>query len=142
MLEKDVDKFLNELAVSKAWADDFASAIQSENDLEILKEAASLKSKNGERLYDNFQLFQFLGDNKETKLALAKKFIEENPEFSSKNFNLPVINYIIKNNLTEEEAASIIQNAGNRLLNRLYLALFLIYFISSYIIISTEVTRR
>ncbi len=112
MLEKDIDKFLNELAVSKAWADDFASAIRTENDLDILKEAASLKSQNGERLYDNFQLFQFLGDNKETKLALAKKFAEENPEFSSKNFNLPVINYIIKNNLTEEEAASIIQNAG------------------------------
>ena len=36
MLEKDVDKFLNELAVSKAWADDFASAIQSENDLEFM----------------------------------------------------------------------------------------------------------
>ena len=115
MLEKDINKFLNELSVSKAWVDDFAEAIQSETDLEILKEAANLKSQSGERLYDNFQLFQFLGGDKETKLALAKKFLEENPEYSSKNCNLPVIDYIIKNKLTADEAASVIQNAGKQI---------------------------
>ena len=83
MLEKDIDRFLNELAVSKAWADDFADAIQSESDLEILKEAANLKNKTGERIYDNFQLFQFLGGDMKTKLELAKKFTEVNPEYSS-----------------------------------------------------------
>ncbi len=112
MLEKDIDKFLDELAVSKAWSDDFANAIQSETDLEILKEAANLKSSNGERLYDNFQLFQFLGGDMKSKLELAKKFAEVNPEYSSKNFNLPVIDYIIKNKLSNDEAVSIIENAG------------------------------
>lgn len=111
MLEKEIDKFLKELSVSKAWSDDFADAIQSENDLNILKEAANLKDKNGNRLYDNFQLFQFLGDDKEMKLMLAKKFLETNPEFSENNYNMPAINYIIKNNLGEHETEQLIQNA-------------------------------
>lgn len=111
MLEKEIDKLLNELSVSKAWFDDFASAIQTENDLNIIKEAANLKDKNGNRLYDNFQLFQFLGGNKELKLMLAKRFLKDNPEFSENNYNMPVINYIIKNNLDEFETEKLIKNA-------------------------------
>ncbi len=117
MLEKEIDNLLKELSVSSAWADDFAGAIQSVNDLNILKEAASLKDKKGNRLYDNFQLFQFLGDDKEMKLMLAKKFLQDNPEFSEKNYNMPVINYIIKNQLNDYETDKIINNTPKDFLN-------------------------
>lgn len=117
MLEKEIDNLLKELAVSSAWADDFAEAIQSENDLNIIKEAANLKDQKGNRLYDNFQLFQFLGDDKELKLMLAKKFLQNNPEFTEKNYNIPVINYIIKNQLNDDETEKLINNTPKNLLN-------------------------
>lgn len=110
MQDKEIDKILKELAVSSAWADDFASAIKSDKDIEVLKEASNLKNQKGERLYDNFQLFQFLGESSELKLELAKKILKENPEYSTKNFNMPVINYIIQNRLAENEIDTIIKN--------------------------------
>ena len=103
MLDKDIDDFLKELAVSKIWSDDFASAIETENDLEILKAAANLKDKNGNRLYDNFQLFQILGDDKNMKIMLAEQFLQNNPEFSGNNYTTPDIDYIIKNQLSETD---------------------------------------
>ena len=111
MSDEKINKFLEELAISTMWADDFANAIKTDKDLEIVKAAAGLKNKNGERLYDNFQLFQFLGDDKELKLALAEKFLKENPEFTNKNYNMPVINYIIKNKLSGEDIDTVIKNA-------------------------------
>lgn len=112
MADAKIDNFLKELAVSRAWADDFANQIKTEEDFEILKAAAELKNHKGERLYDNFQLYQFLSDDKERKLALAEKFLRENPEFTIKNYNMPVINYIIKNNLSDEEVENVIKNAN------------------------------
>ncbi len=111
MTNDKINKFLEELAVSKAWSDDFASAIKTEEDLEVLKIAAGFKNNKGERLYDNFQLFQFLGDDKAQKLELAEKFLRENPEFTNQKYNMPVINYIIRNKLSEEDIDMIIKNA-------------------------------
>lgn len=111
MAKKDIDKFLEEIAISTAWAEDFANEIKDEKTFEAIKEIANLKNKQGDRLYDNFQLFQFLGEETEQKANLAKRFLQDNPEFSTKNFNLPMINYILKNDLSEEAIDALIKNA-------------------------------
>ena len=111
MARQDIDKFLEEISISTAWADDFANEIKDEKTFAAIQEVANLKNAKGERLYDNFQLFQFLGDKTEQKANLAKRFLQDNPEFSTKNFNLPMINYIIKNNLSEEAIDAVIKNA-------------------------------
>ena len=95
MLDRDIDEFLNELAVSKIWSDDFASAIETEGDLKILKAAASLKDKHGNRLYDNFQLFQILGNDQSMKIMLAEKFLKNSPEFSGENYRTTDITKLI-----------------------------------------------
>ena len=111
MAKKDIDKFLEEIAISTAWAEDFANEIKDEKTFEAIKEIANLKNKQGDRLYDNFQLFQFLGEETEQKANLAKRFLQDKPEFSTKNFNLPMINYILKNDLSEEAIDALIKNA-------------------------------
>lgn len=111
MAKQDIDKFLEEISIATAWADDFANEIKDEKTFEAIKEIASLKTKKGERLYDNFQLFQFLGEETEQKATLAKRFLQDNPEYSTKNFNLPLINYIVKNELSEEAIDALIKNA-------------------------------
>lgn len=45
MSDEKINKFLEELAISTMWADDFASAIKTEKDFEVIKAAASLKIK-------------------------------------------------------------------------------------------------
>ena len=54
MLEKEIDNLLKELSVSSAWADDFAGAIQSVNDLNILKE------KEHQRLHTQIKFLRIL----------------------------------------------------------------------------------
>ena len=110
MFKENVDKFLKDLAVSRAWADDFACAIKTEEDFEAIKVVAGLKNNKGERLYDNFQLFQFLGENINAKVELAQKLLEESPDYSRDNYNMPVINYIIKSNLTDDEIDFVVKN--------------------------------
>ena len=111
MAKEDINKFLEEISISTAWAEDFANEIKDEKTFEAIKEIANLKGTKGERLYDNFQLFQFLGEETEQKANLAKRFLQDNPEYSTKNFNLPLINYIIKNELSEEAIDALIKNA-------------------------------
>ena len=48
---------------------------------------------------------------------LAKKFLQNNPEFTEKNYNMPVINYIIKNQLNDDETEKLINNTPKNLLN-------------------------
>ena len=38
MSDEKINKFLEELAISTMWADDFASAIKTEKDFEVIKE--------------------------------------------------------------------------------------------------------
>ena len=94
MFENDIDNLLKELAVSKIWSDDFACAIKTEDDLRIIKEAANLKDKHGNRLYDNFQLFQFLGCEDNIKAVLVEKFCADTFDFLNINNPLNVIDTI------------------------------------------------
>lgn len=109
--KKELADFVENINVETQWRDDFSSAVKTQNDLAVLKELALLKNKNGERLYDSFQIFQFTGENGAKKLELAKRFLKENPEYTYNNYNMPLINYIVKNNCSEDEIKAIIKNA-------------------------------
>ena len=44
MSDEKINKFLEELAISTMWADDFASAIKTEKDFDVIFVVASLKN--------------------------------------------------------------------------------------------------
>lgn len=109
--KRELAEFIEELGTATAWADDFAKGIKTKNDLMILKEFHTLKNTEGERLYDNFQIFQFTGENGTKKLELAKRFLLENPEFSNAKYNGYLINYMAENKVSKELEDNIIRNA-------------------------------
>lgn len=65
--KKELAEFIQETGIEPQWSDDFAEAVKTQNELAVLKELASLKNKNGERLYDSFQLYQFTGKHSAKK---------------------------------------------------------------------------
>lgn len=107
---KELASFMKELGTATAWADDFSKQIKTKNDLAVMKELSALKNKDGNRLYDNFQLFQFVGGEGAKKIELAKRFLNENPEFTNSKFNGYLINYMTENKVSNEDASEIIQN--------------------------------
>ncbi len=109
--KKELAEFIQETGIEPQWSDDFAEAVKTQNELAVLKELASLKNKNGERLYDSFQLYQFTGKHSAKKLDLAKKFYKENPEFTNNVYNGFLINYMVNNNISKADEAYYIKHA-------------------------------